>query len=210
MKSVSSGKHFPHYKSMGAIGKTLKGTSLIWPDSELVRDIMPVQIICKSHKDPIETKKGYAPDKIKYGVFRHSRTSNSEVNSPICAGIQTLPRFYGCPGYLQVWRWFDQKWWRYPPDNIFSVISLWENASSLKDEQLQSEWSYLARNRTCSEILWLSSLSASLTEDPLGITCSKGRYGVRETTNYMFWRKLWHEYNHWLHTCIPKEVMVWM
>ena len=42
---------------------------------------MPVQIICKSQNIPI--KKGYAPDKVKYGVFRHSRASKFEVNIPI-------------------------------------------------------------------------------------------------------------------------------
>ena len=38
---------------------------------------MPAQIICKSRK------KGYAPDKVKYDVFQHSRASNSKVNSLI-------------------------------------------------------------------------------------------------------------------------------
>ena len=40
---------------------------------------MSVQIGCKSHRDLI--KKGYAPDNVRYGVFRHSRASNSEVKS---------------------------------------------------------------------------------------------------------------------------------
>ena len=104
--------------------------SSILPEFELIWDFMPVQIICKSHKDPIRTK--HAPDKVKYWVFWHSRASNSEVSD--LAGIQTRLRFYGCPGYLQVWRLFDQKWRRYPSDQIFSIISPWEIFSSLKDE----------------------------------------------------------------------------
>ena len=41
---------------------------------------MPVQVICKFHKDPIKTKKTMLREKIKYGVSRHSRASNSEKN----------------------------------------------------------------------------------------------------------------------------------
>ena len=33
---------------------------------------MPVQVICKSYKDPIKSKQAlYVPDKVKYGVFQH-------------------------------------------------------------------------------------------------------------------------------------------
>ena len=41
--------------------------------------------------------------------------------------VRTIsPRFFGCPRYLQVCRRSDKKWSRYPPDNIFPIIRLWE------------------------------------------------------------------------------------
>ena len=57
--------------------------SPIWWEFELVRDFMPVQVICKCHKDPIKNVTGYFPEKVKYGVFRYWKASNSQVNSPI-------------------------------------------------------------------------------------------------------------------------------
>ena len=54
---------------------------------------MPAQVICKSHKNLIKTKKGYAPDNVKYGVFRHSRANDSKVNSPIWPEFQLMQDF---------------------------------------------------------------------------------------------------------------------
>ena len=69
--------------SVSARTSTSKVNSPIWPERECIRDFMYVHVIYKFQKDPIKNKKDYAPDKIKYCVFRHSRASNSDVNSLI-------------------------------------------------------------------------------------------------------------------------------
>ena len=53
---------------------------------------MPVNLTCNFRKDPIKNKR-YAPDKVKYGVFRHSSASNSVVNSLIWQEIKLLRDF---------------------------------------------------------------------------------------------------------------------
>ena len=113
IKLLSSGQYFPHCESTGAIGKALnKVNSSIWQELELVWDFMPVQIICKSHKNLIKTKKAMLRTRSNMAffgtkgqvtlkwIFRSGRNSKSS-------------RFYAWPSYLQVWRWFDQKWRRY-------------------------------------------------------------------------------------------------
>ena len=72
--------------------------------------------------------KGYVPCKAKY-VFRHSRASHSDVKSMLWPKFELVWDFMAvlvwCSCYLQVWRRSDQKWSRYPPDNVFPIISLW-------------------------------------------------------------------------------------
>ena len=69
MKSLASRQHSPRNKANGAIGKALKGNSKvnspIWPEFKLIWDFMHIQIICKSHEDPIKTKQ--VKHKVKYG-----------------------------------------------------------------------------------------------------------------------------------------------
>ena len=67
--------------SLSALTSNSKVNSPIWPELELIRDLclsMSASIIKTDQK-----QKGYAPHKIKYCVFRHPRTSNSDVNSLI-------------------------------------------------------------------------------------------------------------------------------
>ena len=82
------------------------------------------------------------------------------------AGIWTHQRFYGCPVYLQVW-WFFQKWTIYPLNNIFSIISLLENFSSLKGSN--SEANSPNRSEIKLEIKDFMTVFATckLDEDPI-------------------------------------------
>ena len=54
---------FPHYKSMGIILVVLERSAnstvlgRIWPNFELVRDIMVVLVICKYDEDPIKNER---------------------------------------------------------------------------------------------------------------------------------------------------------
>ena len=69
-----------------------KVNSLILPEFELVRDFMPVQVICKT-------------------------------------GIQTQLIFYGCSLKKSKFK-EDSIKMLYHPDNIFSIVNLWENYCS--------------------------------------------------------------------------------
>ena len=44
---------------------------------------MPVQIICKSHKHPVKTKKAMLETKVEQILTWHARASNSKVNGAI-------------------------------------------------------------------------------------------------------------------------------
>ena len=97
----------------------------IWPKFELRRDFMPVLVTCKFDEVPIKIEGSIDRTRSNIGFFGRSELSD-------LAGIRIYPRFYGCPGYMPIWRRSDQKWSRYYPENIFSIISLWEKISSLK------------------------------------------------------------------------------
>ena len=58
--------------------------------------------------------------------FPHSRASNSDVNSLIWPEFKLVRDFMAV---LVICKFEDD-----PPDNNFSIISLWENSSLLKDE----------------------------------------------------------------------------
>ena len=60
MKALECSQDFSHYKSMGFF-QTLKGSLLrslgpIWPNFELVRDVMGVLVTCKYEEDPIKNE----------------------------------------------------------------------------------------------------------------------------------------------------------
>ena len=58
MKELDCSQDFSHYKSMGifpdAQGQLTLGP--IWPNFELVRDIMDVLVTCKYEEDPIKNE----------------------------------------------------------------------------------------------------------------------------------------------------------
>ena len=108
---------------------------------------MLVQIIWKSHKDLIKTQKAmlWTMSNIAFFGIQGQVTPKSKSD---LIGIRIHQRFYGCPGYLQVWRRFDQKWML-----KFFIPQGWVT-------QKWIVWSGPKSNS--SEILWLSLLPASL------------------------------------------------
>ena len=79
-------------------------------------------------------------------------------------GILTRSRCYSCPGYLQVWSWFNQKSRHYPPDNIFSIISLLD-FFFIAQGRVTPKWIFRSGLKlNSSDMLWLSLLPASLTK----------------------------------------------
>ena len=57
---------------------------------------MPVQIICNFHKDPNKTKQDILRTSSNTSFFGTKGQGTPE------SMIQSCPRFYACPGYLQV------------------------------------------------------------------------------------------------------------
>ena len=91
---------------------------------------MPVQVICKFHTVSIKTKQAIlqtrsnTPFFITQGQVIPKKIAQSRwnSNSSKILWLSWLPASFED----------DQKWRRYPLDNIFSIISLWEKILSLK------------------------------------------------------------------------------
>ena len=60
MKELECSQDFSHYKSMGIFHRSRAANSAvlgpIWPNFELVRDIMDVLVTCKYEEDPIKNE----------------------------------------------------------------------------------------------------------------------------------------------------------
>ena len=59
MKALECSQDFSHYKSMGIFPDAqgqLTPQSLVWPNFELVRDVMDVLVTCKYEEDPIKNE----------------------------------------------------------------------------------------------------------------------------------------------------------
>ena len=61
MKELECSQDFSHYKSMGIYFRRSRAANsavinLIWPNFELVRDVMDILITCKYEEDPIKNE----------------------------------------------------------------------------------------------------------------------------------------------------------
>ena len=61
MKELECSQDFSHYKSMGIFSRRLSAANsavlgLIWPNFELVRDVMDVLFTCKYEEDQIKNE----------------------------------------------------------------------------------------------------------------------------------------------------------
>ena len=61
MKALECSQDFSHYKSMGILSRRSRAANsavlgLIWPNFELVRDVMDVLVTCKYEEDPIKNE----------------------------------------------------------------------------------------------------------------------------------------------------------
>ena len=61
MKELECSQDFSHYKSMGIFSRRSKAANSavlgpIWPNFELVRDVMDVLVTCKCEEDPIKSE----------------------------------------------------------------------------------------------------------------------------------------------------------
>ena len=59
MKELECSQEFSHYKSMGTFPDAQGQLTLlgpIWPNFELVRDVMDVLVTCKYEEDPVKNE----------------------------------------------------------------------------------------------------------------------------------------------------------
>ena len=56
MKSLECSQDFSHYKSRRSRAANSAVLGLIWPNFELVRDVMDVLVTCKYEEDPIKNE----------------------------------------------------------------------------------------------------------------------------------------------------------
>ena len=84
-------------------------SGLIWPKIEIDQAFMPVLVTSNFDDDSIKNERA-SMDSMET-PFSHYRSmgnffdlwaANSIVSGPIQPKIQTCPRFYACPHYLQV------------------------------------------------------------------------------------------------------------
>ena len=71
----------------------------IWLKFELVRDIIDVLVTCKYEEDPIKNEGARVLTRL-YDVFSDAQGQLTPWSN--LAEILTCPRYYRCPGYLQV------------------------------------------------------------------------------------------------------------
>ena len=116
------------------------------PKSNLYK-ILCLSVICK-FEDPMKTE-----DAIVSTTF-----------FPMLKG-RYLQSLYGCPGYLQVWWWFEKHLLHYGKMKKvrwkLKALSCRQHFSGLKGRLMPKPMDGCSRNSNSSKILWLSWLPAS-------------------------------------------------
>ena len=129
MKELECSQDFSHYKSMGIFTDAVLGP--IWPNFELVRDVMDVLVTCKYEKDPIKNE-GARVDTTLYSNFSDAQgqitlvlvsVSGQNLNSSKLSCMSSLPARM---------RMIDSKMKELRGHKISPIISLWGFFKSLK------------------------------------------------------------------------------
>ena len=95
--------HFPHYKSMG----DFCCFDLIYLKTLCSLSPPPVMLHIKFDQDWQMASVIFKFESVKFSSFK-GKYLQSEFSDP--AQNQTLPSFYACPAYQQLWWWFNHKW----------------------------------------------------------------------------------------------------
>ena len=103
MKALECSQDFSHYKSMGffpdAQGQLTPVLGPIWPNFELVRDVMDILVTCKYEEDPIKNE-GARVDTTLYSNFSDAQgqitlvlvsVSGRNLNSSKLSCMSSLP-----------------------------------------------------------------------------------------------------------------------
>ena len=88
MKALEWPQHFFHYKSMRIFFKRSRAANSavhgqIWPNFELIQDLMVVLVTCKNEKDPIKNEGARVFTTLYINFFRRSRANYSGVGGGI-------------------------------------------------------------------------------------------------------------------------------
>ena len=101
-------RHFPHYKSMGAFcWHGNQNFDPICPKTLSSLSLTPMMLHIKYDQN---WPTGFRDIQVQMRNFRHSRASISKMSGLIRPKFKLDSTFYACPGYQQLWWWFDQKW----------------------------------------------------------------------------------------------------
>ena len=104
MKALGCSQDFSHYKSIGDFSRRSKAANSavlgpIWPNFELVRDVMDVLVTCKYEEDPIKNE-GARVDTTLYSNFSDAQrqitlvlvsVSSRNLNSSKLSCMSSLP-----------------------------------------------------------------------------------------------------------------------
>ena len=139
MRALLCPQHFLHYKSVKknrrSRASNFKVNSPIWPKIELVRDFMPVLVNCKFEEYPIKNEgvivsTTFATIYVN-GRFRWPWKPEYLSNPPQNLGEHYLYHSDASFKICSKLAYWPQRYLSLN-HNIFSIISLWENVSTLK------------------------------------------------------------------------------
>ena len=101
---------------------------------------MPVLVTNKFDEDPIKNEQ--ASLETPFSRYKSMGNFSDARGTQLCrewselAEIQTCPRFYVCPCYLQVWKISDKKQQRKGGDIVSPIISQWALSVSMETRVL--------------------------------------------------------------------------
>ena len=199
MKELECSQDFSHYKSgdfyrcSRAANSAVLGP--IWPNFELVRDVMNVLVTCKYEKDPIKNE-GARVDTTLYSNFSDAQgqitlvlVSGRNLNSSKLSCMSSLPaRMRLIDSKMKELEW-SQDFSHYKSMGIFQIAQGQLTAQSLVRS---------GRISNLSEILWMFSLPASMKKirskmkalewtqhfphyNPMGAICCHGNQSSNPT-----------------------------
>ena len=101
MKALQCSQDFSHYKSMGIFSRRSRAANSavhgpIWPNFELVRDVIDVLVTCKYRENLIKKGRRYSGHNIIQQFFRRARADNSGV------GVGIWPKFELIQAFMHV------------------------------------------------------------------------------------------------------------
>ena len=101
MKALECSQNFSHYGDFSRRSRAANSAVLgpIWPNFELVRDVINVLVTCEYEEDPIKNR-GARVFTTFYVNFSDAQ-GQITLESVVASGRNLNSSFYACPRYLQ-------------------------------------------------------------------------------------------------------------